>query len=69
MGAKTAQQVLPRGGLESLQGAAADLGVSVRTMRRRIADGTLHVCRVGRLIRVDVDELRRDMLVVIGSAR
>ena len=69
MVAKTARQVPPRGRLESLQDAAAELGVSVKTMRRRIADGTLHAYRVGRLIRVDVDELRRDMLVVIGAAR
>lgn len=37
--------------------AAEMLGVSVRTLRRRLADGTLTGRRFGRLIRVDVREI------------
>ena len=49
--------------------AAENLGVSVKTIRRRIADGTVHGYRVGRLIRVDLDELRRSLVVEIPTAR
>ena len=38
---------------ESLASAAARLGVSVKTVRRRIADGVLPVYRCGRIIRLD----------------
>lgn len=34
------------------------LGVSVKTVRRRIADGTLHVHRIGRQLRVSEDDYR-----------
>ena len=48
---------------ESLTGAAARTGMSVRTLRRRIADGSLPAYRTGpRMIRVqssDVDRLMR----------
>ncbi|MDQ3663787.1 MAG: excisionase family DNA-binding protein [Actinomycetota bacterium] len=44
--------------LVSLHTAAERYEVSVRTLRRRIADGTLTAWRVGpRLVRVDADEL------------
>ncbi|MBP1326406.1 excisionase family DNA binding protein [Leucobacter exalbidus] len=49
--------------------AAENLGVSVKTIRRRIADGTVRGYRVGRLIRVDLDELRRSLVVEIPTAR
>lgn len=39
--------------------AAAALGVSVRTLRRRIKAGEMPVVRVGRAVRVDLAELRR----------
>lgn len=55
--------------LASLQDAAEELAVSVKTLRRRISDGTLHAYRIGRLIRVDVDEMRRDLLVTIHTVR
>jgi excisionase family DNA binding protein len=42
----------------SLQAAAEKLGVSVDTVRRRIADGSLTAYRVGpRLLRVDSDDV------------
>ncbi len=47
---------------ESLPTAAARMGVSVKTMRRRIAEGALPVVRSGRRLRLDpkdVDALLR----------
>ena len=38
---------------ESLPTAAARIGVSVKTIRRRIADGVLPVYRCGRILRLD----------------
>jgi excisionase family DNA binding protein len=38
---------------ESLTAAAARMGVSVKTVRRRIADGVLPVHRCGRILRLD----------------
>lgn len=49
--------------------AAAYFQVSVKTLRRRIADGTIAGYRVGRLIRVDLDELAQSLVVAIPSAR
>lgn len=37
--------------------AAAVLGCSVRTLRRRVADGTLPARRIGRLVRFDPNDL------------
>lgn len=45
--------------LVSLADAAKLLDVSVRTLRRRIADGTLPAYRVGRLLKVNPDDLER----------
>ena len=42
---------------ESLPSAAARTGISVKTLRRRIADGVLPVYRCGRILRVDPDEV------------
>ena len=55
-------------GLVSLAAAAEHFGVSVKTIRRRISDGTVRGYRVGRLIRVDPAELRDRLLVEIPSA-
>mgnify|MGYP003382271069 CR=1 FL=1 len=47
---------------ESLPTAAARIGVSVKTLRRRIADGALPVHRCGRILTLypgDVDALFR----------
>lgn len=55
--------------LVSLAVAAENLGVSVKTLRRRISDGTVHGYRVGRLIRVDLDEVRRALVVEIPAVR
>lgn len=55
--------------LVSLAVAAESLGVSVKTLRRRISDGTVHGYRVGRLIRVDLDEVRNALVVEIPTAR
>ena len=53
----------PEQGLISLTKAAEMFGVSTKTIRRRIADGTVRGYRIGRLIRVDFEEIR-DALVV-----
>ena len=55
--------------LASLAIAAEQYGVSIKTLRRRIADGTIHGYRVGRLIRVDLDELREKLLIEIPTMR
>lgn len=55
--------------LVSLAEAAEQFGVSVKTIRRRIADGTVHGYRVGRLIRVDLKELQQQLLVEIPSLK
>lgn len=55
--------------LVSLADAAASFGVSVKTLRRRIADGTVRGYRVGRLIRVDIDELQERLLVAMPTLR
>jgi excisionase family DNA binding protein len=42
---------------ESLASAAARMGVSVKTVRRRIADGVLPVYRCGRILRLDPNDV------------
>lgn len=42
---------------ESMASAAARMGVSVKTVRRRIADGVLPAYRCGRIIRLDPNEV------------
>lgn len=54
--------------LVPLAEAAAHLHVSVKTLRRRIADGTITGYRVGRLVRVDLNELTQRLVVTIPSA-
>lgn len=55
--------------LLSLSEAADYAGVTPRTIRRRIADGTLTGYRLGpRLVRVDLDELE-SMLRPIPTVR
>jgi excisionase family DNA binding protein len=54
--------------LVPLTDAARHFHVSVKTLRRRIADGTITGYRVGRLVRVDLDELTRRLVVEIPSA-
>lgn len=55
--------------LVPLADAAEYFHVSVKTLRRRIADGTITGYQVGRLIRVDLDELTRHLVVKIPSTR
>ncbi|MCF4122079.1 helix-turn-helix domain-containing protein [Antribacter sp. KLBMP9083] len=55
--------------LVSLSEAAEAFGVSVKTIRRRIADGTIAGYRVGRLIRVDLEEVRERLVVQIRALR
>ena len=48
---------------ESLSSAAQRTGLSIRTLRRRIANGDLHAYRSGpRVIRVDPDDVDRLMV-------
>ena len=55
--------------LVSLAVAAERFGISIKTLRRRISDGTVHGYRVGRLIRVDLDELSEQLVVEIPTVR
>lgn len=55
--------------LMSLAETAEMLGVSAKTLRRRIADGTIHGYRVGRLIRVDLNEVRERLLIEMPSTK
>ncbi|GAA1532766.1 helix-turn-helix domain-containing protein [Brevibacterium picturae] len=55
--------------LVSLAEAADQFGISVKTLRRRISDGTIHGYRVGRLIRVDMNELRARLMVEMPTSR
>jgi excisionase family DNA binding protein len=55
--------------LVALKVAAEVFGISTKTLRRRISDGTVHGYRVGRLVRVDLEELRERLAVEIPSAR
>jgi excisionase family DNA binding protein len=54
-----------RRNLATIQQAAEHLSVNERTVRRRIADGTLTGYRVGpRLVRVDLDEVDRELRAI-----
>jgi excisionase family DNA binding protein len=55
--------------LVPLSVAAETLCVSVKTIRRRIADGTVTGYRIGRLIRVDLDEMYESFAVPVSNAR
>lgn len=60
---------MPRGRLVSLADAAMEFSVCTKTIRRRIANGTVTGYKVGRVIRVDLDELRQALLVTMPSAK
>ena len=53
--------------------AAARLGVSLSTLRRRIRSGEVPVTRIGRLVRVDLSALRpadqAEVARLVGAAR
>ncbi|MFI6425903.1 DNA-binding protein [Promicromonospora sp. NPDC050880] len=55
--------------LVPLSVAAEVFCVSVKTIRRRIADGTVTGYRIGRLIRVDLDEMHESFAVPVPNAR
>ena len=75
----TTPQRSPRATRDSLVGnhhqlvplpvAAEVFCVSVKTIRRRIADGTVTGYRIGRLIRVNLDEMRETFAVPVPHAR
>lgn len=53
----------------SLQEAADTYGVSTRTLRRYISAGRLTAYRIGpRLIRLDADQVRRELIAPVGSS-
>lgn len=56
--------------LETIQSAAFRHGVNPRTIRRRIADGTIRGYRSGpRLVRVDPEEVDAALLSPIPTGR
>jgi hypothetical protein len=65
--ATRARPEAPGASFVSLAVAADVFGISIKTVRRRISDGTVHGYLVGRLIRVDLEELRDRMLVEIPT--
>jgi excisionase family DNA binding protein len=55
--------------LASIRGAATYCGVDPRTIRRRVADGTITGYTVGKkLVRVDLNEVDERLLRVIPTA-
>lgn len=65
---------MPRRVYDSLQSASARTGVSVQTLRRRIAAGDLPIYRWGRIVRLDPDDVdalfsRWPLVQVAGSGR
>ncbi|HEX2857072.1 MAG TPA: helix-turn-helix domain-containing protein [Propionibacteriaceae bacterium] len=62
-------QILSKRRLGTISEAAILARCSVRTIRRRIADGTLHGYRFGGMIRVDLDELDAAMRPIPTAAR
>lgn len=54
--------------LVSLAEAAEQFGISVKTIRRRISDGTVRGYRVGRLIRVDMNDLLENLVKEIPAS-
>jgi excisionase family DNA binding protein len=55
--------------LVSINDAAIYCGVNPRTIRRRIADGTIHGVTVGKkLVRVDLNEIDERLLRTIPTA-
>lgn len=48
---------------------AAELGVSVKTVRRRIADGTISVTRIGGTQRISHNELTMLEMGWVGPGR
>jgi excisionase family DNA binding protein len=48
--------------------AAARLGISLRTVRRRIADGSLATVRIGRAVRIPATALDLPVARVTGTA-
>lgn len=55
--------------LISLREGAHTFQISVKTLRRRIADGTITGYRIGRLVRVDPDELATALVSTIPTLR
>lgn len=55
--------------LVSLRDAAEHFHVSVKTLRRRISDGTITGYRIGRLVRVDLDDAEHELVVEIPTGR
>lgn len=53
--------------LASIQVGAALVDVHPRTIRRRIADGTITGYRVGKLIKIDLDEVESRLLRIIPA--
>lgn len=58
----------PRKRLGSVAECADEFGLSTKTVRRRIADGTVPAYRVGRLIKIDLDAAAAALLRPIPSA-
>lgn len=60
-----------RNGWGTLEEAAEAMGVSTKTIRRRIADGSIRAVKFGpRLIRVDMQSLEQPgtLLAMVGTA-
>lgn len=52
----------------SVEQAARECDISAKTIRRRIADGTVPAYRVGRLVKVDLDAAAAALLKPMNPA-
>jgi excisionase family DNA binding protein len=59
--ASTPEPSLPR--WSAVSGTAAYVGVNERTIRRAIADGRLRAHRIGKLIRIDRDDIAKYIIL------
>lgn len=55
--------------LVSLAESVEQFRISVETLRRRISDGTVRGYRVGRLIRIDMNDRLKNLVEEIPTAR
>jgi excisionase family DNA binding protein len=56
-GSKIKEQFIAGRRLVSIETVGEYLSITPRTVRRRVADGTFRAYRIGRLVRIDLNEV------------